>query len=166
MSHILRSALALAFACGSAAIFAEVSPKILSGRWTSGRLSTIQYRDAYTGVSRPPSGNFFAWEFRPDGAYTFTGLVQNTLYSCTTSLFGEESGTYEVRADGVLTVHPKKNPFKMTNTCAASSNREGPGKLTERSYRVSIEGNRIVLVNLADNLEAVYQRDREGDPTR
>jgi len=131
----------------------------LEGRWTSGRLSTIQYRDAYTGVGAPVSGNYFAYEFRADGSYSFTGMVQNTLYNCTTTLFGEESGTYEQKGDEVA-LHPKKNPFRLTNTCSPSSRREGPGKLTERTVRVAINGDKLAVTNPADQAVSTFQRER------
>lgn len=147
----------MAAAVFTAAAFAE-NPK-LEGRWTSGRVSTIQYRDAYTGVGAPVSGNYFAFEFRPDGTYTHTGMIQNTLYNCTTTIFGEESGTYEWN-DGQLTVRPQKNPFRMTNSCSPASRREAPGKLTERTYRVVVKGSTLQLVNVKDDAVSTFERER------
>lgn len=51
-------------------------------------------------MAKPPSGNHFAYKFRPDGTYVFTGLTQSALYNCTSSMFGEESGMYELNAAG------------------------------------------------------------------
>lgn len=138
---------------------AGASPKEIEGRWSNGRLSMIQYRDVITGVGRPPAGNYFSYEFRADGTYRFLGLMQTTMYQCTTTAFGEESGTYEMTAEGVVALHPQKNPFKMTNNCAPSANREVPGKLTERSYRVEIVGDRLELKG-ADQSVQTFQRDR------
>lgn len=134
----------------------------ITGKWTSGRLSMIQYKDAYTGVSRPPSGTHFAYEFRPDGSYTFIGMMQNTLYNCTTSLFSQETGVYNTDGDTVQ-LHPQKNPFRMTNTCAPSSNREGPGKLTDRTYRFRVTGNngRLELISPQDASVQAFTRSAE-----
>lgn len=109
----------------------------LTGRWTNGRISSIQYRETYTGASAPTNGNSFAYEFHPDGTYSFTGLMQSVMYQCTTTMFSNETGRYFLSGDTV-SLKPEKNPFKMTNNCAPSSNREAPGKLTERSYRFRI----------------------------
>ena len=132
------------------------------GRWSTGRISTIQYRNAYTGAPAPTSGNNFAYEFRADGTYSFTGLMQNTLYNCTTSVFSNESGTYQINGER-LTLHPAKNPYRMTNSCAPSGNKEGPGKLVERSYqfRVISEENALRLELKADDgAVSSFRRDQ------
>lgn len=118
----------------------------LTGRWTDGHISSIQYRDSVTGVSAPTNGRSFAYEFKPDGTYSFTGLMQNVLYNCTTALFSHETGTYSVNGDSI-SLRPEKNPYRMTNTCAPSSNRESPGKLIARNYRYRVlrEGGRAYL---------------------
>ena len=134
----------------------------LTGRWTAGRISTIQYRNATTGAPLPTSGNHFAYEFRGDGTYSFTGLMQSTMYNCTTSVFSQESGTYTVERDRV-DLHPVKNPYKMTNTCAPSSNKEAPGKLIDRSYRFQIapDGNftKLELKSESDGAVSAFRRE-------
>jgi hypothetical protein len=116
------------------------------GRWTDGYISSIQYRDAVTGVGAPTNGRAFAYEFKADGTYSFTGLIQSVMYHCTTAIFSNESGTYTVEGD-LISLRPAKNPYRMTNNCAPSSNRESPGKLVPRTYRfrVSNEGARAYL---------------------
>lgn len=131
----------------------------LAGRWTSGRISTIQYRDAYTGVSKPPSGNHFSYEFRPDGTYTFTGLIQSTIYHCTTSMFAQETGRYQVSGSS-LTLEPEKNPYKLVNNCAPSSNKEGPGKLVPKKYEFRVEGTTLVLTG-DDGSTSQFRRDSQ-----
>jgi hypothetical protein len=107
------------------------------GRWTDGHISSIQYKNAYTGVHAPTNGRSFAYEFKPDGTYSFTGLMQSVMYNCTTAMFSNETGTYTVDGDSV-SLHPANNPYRMTNNCAPSSNREAPGKLIERAYRFRV----------------------------
>jgi hypothetical protein len=121
-------------------------PAGLLGRWSNGHVSSIQYRNTYTGVSAPTNGNTFAYEFQPDGTYSFTGLMQSVMYHCTTATFSNESGTYTLEGDTV-SLRPEKNPYRMTNNCAPSSNREAPGKLIGRSYRtrITVEGGRRYL---------------------
>lgn len=129
------------------------------GRWTSGRISTIQYRDAYTGISKPPSGNHFAYEFRRDGTYTFTGLIQSTVYHCTSSMFAQETGRYRM-SGSTLSLEPEKNPYKLVNNCAPSSNKEGPGKLTPKKYGFRIEGTMLVLTG-DDGSSRQFQREAQ-----
>lgn len=110
------------------------APAGLLGRWSDGHLSSIQYKNAYTGVSAPTNGNMFTYEFRADGTYSFTGLMQSVLYNCTTAVFSNETGTYSA-GNGAVSLQPEKNPYRMTNNCVPSSNRESPGKLVARTYR-------------------------------
>lgn len=118
----------------------------LVGRWTNGRVSMIQYQNAYTGAPAPTNGSTFAYEFHADGTYSFTGLLQSVMYQCTTAIFSNETGTYSV-AGNAVSLRPEKNPYKMTNNCAPSSNKEGPGKLINRTFqfRVTPDGPNTML---------------------
>jgi hypothetical protein len=107
------------------------------GRWTDGQISSIQYQNATTGVSAPTNGRSFAYEFKADGTYSFTGLMQSVMYNCTTAMFSNESGTYTVNGDSIA-LNPEKNPYRMTNNCAPSSNRDAAGKLVPRTYRFRV----------------------------
>ncbi len=127
-------------------ILAQKPPSPVLGRWTDGHISSIQYRDSVTGVGAPTNGRSFAYEFKPDGTYSFTGLMQSVMYNCTTAMFSNETGTYTMDGDAV-SLRPEKNPYRMTNNCAPSSNREAPGKLVARTYRFRVvnEGGRAYL---------------------
>lgn len=130
------------------------------GRWNTGRISSIQYRDAFTGVARPTNGNHFSYEFQADGSYTFTGLMQSTIYNCTTSMFSEEKGRYRIEG-GVLSLEPESNPYQMRNSCAPSSNKQAPGKLVPRRYRVKIEGQNLELTAEKDGGVSLLRRATE-----
>jgi len=127
-------------------VLAQKPPSPVLGRWTDGHISSIQYRDSVTGVGAPTNGRSFAYEFKPDGTYSFTGLMQSVMLNCTTSMFSNETGTYTMDGDAV-SLRPEKNPYRMTNNCAPSSNREAPGKLVTRTYRFRVvnEGGRAYL---------------------
>jgi hypothetical protein len=107
------------------------------GRWMDGHVSSIQYRNTYTGASAPTNGSRFEYEFKADGAYSFTGLMQSVMYNCTTAIFSNETGSYTVNGNAI-SLHPVSNPYRMTNNCAPSSNKEKPGKLIARTYRFRI----------------------------
>jgi len=134
----------------------------LLGSWSDGYISSIQYKNRYTGVSAPTNGRRFAYEFRPDGTYSFTGLVQSVMYNCTTATFSNESGTYTIAGDSV-SLRPQSNPYRMTNNCAPSSNREAPGKLINRTYRfrvVSDSGRRYLELLGQDGAVQKFAADR------
>lgn len=137
---------------------AHATSSALVGKWHDGYISSIQYQDAYTKASAPTNGRRFAWTFNADGTYGFTGLMQNVLYNCTTTMYSEETGRYSVEGN-VVSIKPEKNPYKMTNTCAPSSNREAPGKLVERSYQFRVNGNDLELVG-GDGSKMVFARTR------
>ena len=122
------------------------------GRWTDGYISSIQYKNAYTGVSAPTNGRSFAYDFKADGTYSFTGLMQSVVYNCTTSMFSNETGSYTISGD-TISLKPERNPYRMTNNCAPLSNREGPGKLNNRTLRfriVSENGRRYLELRSED----------------
>ncbi|WP_035958725.1 hypothetical protein [Bryobacter aggregatus] len=133
------------------------------GRWSTGSVSTVQYKNSVTGVAAPATGNRFSWEFRADGTYNFTGLMQSTFYSCTTSTFMNESGTYELSGD-VISVKPEKNPYQMRYSCSPSSDNEKPGKLIPKSYRVRVlsdsSGQKLELISTVDNASQIFRKDR------
>jgi hypothetical protein len=134
MNRKLAAVLMAALRVAAAQAATESDLKLL-GRWTAGRVSTIQYQDAMTGRAAPTNGNSFAYEFREDGTYSFTGLMQSVVYQCTTTMFSNETGTYTVNGS-IVSLRPEKNPYKMTNSCAPSSNREAAGKLVNRTLQV------------------------------
>ncbi|MEZ5399377.1 MAG: hypothetical protein R2729_06880 [Bryobacteraceae bacterium] len=124
------------------------SPPPLIGRWTNGQLSPVQYRDAYHGSSRPPSGDYFAYEFRPDGTYSYVGMLQLTMKNCTTLVFTEENGVYEVGGPGQIALRPRTSPFHMVNSCSPGSNREGEGRHSKRTLRFAIKGDSLTLTSI------------------
>lgn len=42
----------------------------------------------------------FTYEFYTHGTYSYTGMLQSTSYTCTSTTFSSETGTYTV--DGAL----------------------------------------------------------------
>jgi hypothetical protein len=91
-------------------VLAQKPPSPVLGRWTDGHISSIQYRDSVTGVGAPTNGRSFAYEFKPDGTYSFTGLMQSVMYNCTTSMFSNETGTYTMDGDAV-SLRPRRIPI-------------------------------------------------------
>jgi hypothetical protein len=155
-----KFAILFAATVAATAVFAADAASPLTGRWTNGRVSMIQYKDAYTGVFKPPSGSHFAYEFREDGTYTFIGLMQTTMYNCTTSVFSQETGTYT--SNGIeVNLHPQKNPYQMRYSCSPNSNKEAPGKLIERTYRFRVASGKLELMAAGDSAPQTFQRSAD-----
>jgi hypothetical protein len=104
----------------------------LVGNWYQGSVSTVDYYSPSTGTWAPPSGTGFRYEFRSDGSYTYSGMMQSSLYSCTMTLFSYQTGRWATQ-DQVLAVEPDLHKFKSTDTCNAQYNYEKDVEL-EPSY--------------------------------
>jgi hypothetical protein len=95
----------------------------LLGTWYKGYASSTSYQDSVTGISAPPTGGGWNYTFNADGSYIHSFLYQNTFYSCTTTIFNYEEGTY-VAQDSVLMLTPTSSHTKSEDDCVESSNYE------------------------------------------
>lgn len=114
-------------------------PAGLVGVWTTGSVSTINYEDAITGAAAPPSGTHAELTITSDGSYSQNGLLQSTVYNCTTSLFVMEEGKASVEGD-TITFKPSKLKTTMQNTCSQSgnySNKDGEKKTTVDTFELT-----------------------------
>ncbi|MGW0664458.1 hypothetical protein [Streptodolium elevatio] len=122
-------------------------PKELVGSWRTGSGATVQYQDAITGAYAPPSGSTGELTIKSDGSYTDNGLLQTTMYNCTTSLFVMEEGKVSVSGDKV-TFKPSKVKTSMQNTCSESSNfynRDGTKNTKVDTFELTQDTNGPVL---------------------
>jgi hypothetical protein len=95
----------------------------ITGYWKTGSVGTIQYENRVTGALRNGRGSLFTYKFLPNGSYEFIGYMETNMYGCSTTLFNQITGRYSV--DGsVINLHPSKDLWKSTNSCAASGNRQ------------------------------------------
>ena len=112
------------------------------GAWTNGYVSTLV---SYTPVYGPPSktpgrSSSFKYVFHPNGTFEFTGLMQMTQYSCTTSYFQDKRGKYTINGSQI-TLNLTKNFWRQQDNCAASNNREINHKLDAETYTLSVRRN-------------------------
>lgn len=122
----------------------------LVGSWRSSEIGMIGYQNSVTGATRPGRGTTMQYRFLPGGRYEYNGYLESTMYNCTTTLFNPAAGTYSVEGDR-LTLVPKTSKWQQRNNCAASMNKELPGKLDPETYsfRFSDEagGRRLCLTS-------------------
>ncbi len=109
------------------------SPRQLVGTWTSGGMSTLLERNTVTGSTTPLNGSTFKYVFTSDGRFESIGLMQSTVYGCTTSLFNDKRGRFEVEGSRI-TLIPSKNFWRNTYSCSPNSNKERDYTLERETY--------------------------------
>lgn len=127
------SSLALALLCACGVTPQTPVPDPLSGSWSNGSVSTVNFYDPGTGSWAPESGSGFSWELRPDGTYVAAGLLQSTLYSCTMTVFSYTEGTVAVE-DQLVTFYPTYDRVKSKSNCNDEYNFDQEGAYEVRSF--------------------------------
>jgi UDP-N-acetylglucosamine transferase subunit ALG13 len=106
----------------------------LVGNWYQGSSSGVDYYNPSTGSWAAPSGSGFRYTFNADGSYEYSGLIQSSLYNCTMTVFGYETGTYSLQND-ILVLVQKVSKMKSQDTCNSDFNYEKDVPL-EVAYRL------------------------------
>ncbi|MCF2534028.1 hypothetical protein [Yinghuangia soli] len=121
-------------------------PKELVGTWTYGSVSGFSYQDAITGAYAPASGNNAKLVIKADGSFTEDGLLQSTVYSCTTSLFVQQAGKIKAPGADKLVFTPSKVKTSMQNTCSKSGNfTNRDGEKTAKTYTYALKTDQYGL---------------------
>ena len=132
----------------------------LVGTWGTGGMSMMADRNTVTGSTTPSNGSTFKYVFTADGRFEFVGLLQSTMYGCTTTLFNEKKGRYE--ADGqTLTLITSRNFWRQQNGCAPNSMKEREYTLERETFRLRAKTDEygkqfVCLAN--DKGETCYRR--------
>jgi len=133
----------------------------LQGSWRSTEMGMISYQNSVTGASRPGRGTTMQYRFLPGGRYEYNGYLESTVYNCTTTLFNPVTGTYRVEG-GRLHLTPRTSKWQQRNNCAASMNKEQPGKLEPEVYAVRFaeeQGGRRLCLTSAKGNEVCYRAE-------
>lgn len=93
------------------------------GTWGSGGMSLLQERNTVTNSVTPSNGRRMKYVFTADGRFEHVGLLQSTVYGCTTTLFNDKRGMYEINGS-TITLIPSKNFWRQQNNCAPNSTKE------------------------------------------
>jgi hypothetical protein len=135
------------------------------GSWYDGYSSILV---GYTPVLGPKSftpgrSHYFNYKFYANGTYEFTGLMQSTMYGCTTSWFQDKRGRYTIDGNQI-TLTLTKNFFRQHNSCAASGNKEINYKLDPETYTLTVKrndsGKEAVCLNSGEG-DACYEREQK-----
>ncbi len=132
----------------------------LLGTWTSGGMSMMADRNRVTGATTPSNGSTFKYVFTPDGRFEFIGLIQSTLYGCTTTLFNDKRGSVEISGSTLMLV-PNKNFWRQQNSCAPNSNKEKDHTLAHEAFQFRTktdEYGKAYLCLTSEKGETCYRR--------
>jgi hypothetical protein len=115
--------------------FAQQStvPAELVGKWHNGKISMMADVNTVTGARTPSNGSTFTYKFSADGRFEFVGLMQSTMYGCTTGLFNQKAGKVEIEGSQITFI-PSKNFWRNTYSCSPNSNKERDYVLEKETY--------------------------------
>jgi hypothetical protein len=137
------------------------APSGIIGTWTNGNVSTLQEKNLTTGAIASRGGSTFKYVFTADGRFEFVGLMQSTVYGCTTSLFNDKRGKYEINGSNITFI-PSKNFWRNTYSCSPASNKERDYVLDRETYQFRTKTDEYgkTLVCLANAKgESCYRRE-------
>lgn len=132
----------------------------LAGTWGTGGMSMMADRNTVTGATTPSNGSTFKYVFTSDGRFEFVGLLQSTMYGCTTTLFNDKKGRFETDGE-TLTLIPSRNFWRQQNGCAPNSTKEREYTLERETFRLRTKTDEygkqfVCLAN--DKGETCYRR--------
>ena len=141
-------------AIGAVAGYSQgLTSKDIVGKWTTGGVSAD--------TQAPGKGEAIRYEFRSNGTYTVVGLHNATMYGCTTTLFNDMWGNYELDGDR-LTLTPMRNFWRRSNPCAPGAETEMHYVLVPETFDVSTqidEQGRGYLCLQNQNGESCFRRE-------
>jgi hypothetical protein len=142
---------------------ADGIPSQLQGEWGYGRISSIQYKDSYTGESAQPNGSSDRFKVTPNGNYERARLLQISTYGCASYLFIQEKG--KVKIDGQKFIFEPSDSFVKGQQCSASNTYQRRNTAKVETYSWSVEKNDngqevLVLETLDGQGKAHYGRPK------
>lgn len=134
MKYVSFLFLFLFMAVGSS--FAQKVPSEIVGEWHNGNVSMMQDKNLTTGQTTASNGSTFTYKFSANGNFEYIGYMKSTMYGCTTDLFNDKRGKFEVKGDQITFI-PSKNYWKNTYSCSPGSNKERNYTLERETYTFS-----------------------------
>jgi hypothetical protein len=97
-------------------------PAEAMGRWTSSQVSDVSFGNE---TSSSPSGTIVQFTFLDGGRYIFEYFDMTSSYSCSTTVYGRETGTAQF-SDSSFTLSPAQATLTSKSTCSTAWNYERP----------------------------------------
>jgi hypothetical protein len=139
----------------------NAAPSGVVGEWSKSNISSVDFANPNTGSHASPSGERLNVRFFPDGHYKLGWLLQSSLYSCTSTVFGEKTGTYEIHGDE-LTMKDSASVLKSQDNCHREWNYEKHPPLRQSTYQWHLGRTKYGLVLVMrgpDGKDTVYARE-------
>jgi hypothetical protein len=133
------------------------------GVWETGGMSMMADRNRVTGSITPSNGSTMKYVFTANGRFEFVGYMQSTQYGCTTTLFNDKRGKYEIQGSQI-TLIPNKNFWRKQNSCAPNSDQEKNYTLEQETFELRAKtdeyGKQFICLANAKG-ETCYRREQE-----
>jgi hypothetical protein len=132
----------------------------ITGTWTNGTTSMLGEK-YYNGTTAFRNGSTYKYVFHANGSFEFIGLMASTMYGCTTTLFNDKRGKYQINGSQITLV-PSKNFWRNMYSCAPSSNKERDYTLDRETYQFRTkqdEYGKTLICLTSDKGEACYRRE-------
>jgi hypothetical protein len=113
-------------------------PGELIGEWKSSHSSSTLYVNPNTGSYNGPSGDRMHYRFFPDGHYIEAGLIQSSLYNCTTQVYGYKTGVYRVEGSNLI-LDEKTYTLTSKDNCHREWNYEKHPPLHKKTFQWRLE---------------------------
>ena len=130
------------------------------GTYTNGSTSMLGEK-YYNGTTAFRNGSTYKYVFTADGRFEFIGLMASTMYGCTTTLFNDKRGKYQVSGNQI-TLIPSKNFWRNMYSCAPNSNKERDYVLDRETYTFRTKqdeyGKTLICLDSGKG-EACYRRE-------
>jgi len=131
------------------------------GTWTNGSTSMLGERNTTTGVVTSRNGSTYKYVFNANGSFEYVGYLESTMYGCTTSLFNDKRGKFQISGNQ-LTLVPNKNYWKNTFSCSPASNKEKNHTLEAETYTFRTkqdEYGKTLICLTNDKGESCFRRE-------
>lgn len=146
-------------AANPAAMPARV-PAELVGEWIARRGSGSSYYNPNTGQSSAPNATIDSYKIFADGTYEHSMLMQSSLYNCTTTIVGRETGPINVQGSTFI-ITPRPGTLDYKSSCSPSLNSLKQTTFDPQTYSWRIQRNEYGLelcMQRSDGPSGCYQK--------
>ncbi|HLJ50690.1 MAG TPA: hypothetical protein VKU01_31975 [Bryobacteraceae bacterium] len=139
-------------------------PAAVIGVWGYTETRATQYQNRATGSFARPSGSSVKMEIYGDGSFKDSGLIQQSMYNCTSTIFITRAGHVTFEGNAVV-FHYEGGHVSSKDNCNARFNYEKGAAPEVRRFdawtiRDSANGQQLLLAT-GGQVKFVYTRSRE-----
>lgn len=135
-------------------------PADLVGEWIDRRGSGTSYVNPNTGQTSAPNATIDSYKIFADGTYEHSMLMQSSLYNCTTTIFGRETGPIAVQGS-TFTITPAPGTLDYKSNCNPSLNELKKTNFGPQTFNWRIQRNEYGLqlcMQRSDGVSGCYQK--------